>query len=120
MVLWCSGIPLEMMFQQIDAEDIERWLHRLLPGAAGSLPFRLSARGCGFVSDGSPQTLEGTRAQTRGVGRLSRRRYSCSEGRRGFGNESGVSQTRYRSDFKANLGSLRRKRKERPPWGSTG
>src|ERR1700733_11114557 len=53
MVLWCSGILLEMMFQQIDAEDIERWLRRLLPGAAGSLPFRLSARGCGFESAAS-------------------------------------------------------------------
>jgi hypothetical protein len=53
MVLWCSGILLEMMCQQIDAEDIERWLRRLLPAAAGSLPFRLSARGCGFESAAS-------------------------------------------------------------------
>ncbi len=41
----------------------------------------------------------GTDAQRRAY-RLSRRRYSCPKNVRGFGVDSGASQTRYRSDFK--------------------
>jgi hypothetical protein len=59
--------------------------------------------------------MEGTRAQTRGGGRLSRRRYSCSEGRRGFGNESGEARQGYRSDFKRTWVRLgERGRRDRP------
>src|SRR5208337_4715031 len=42
----------------------------------------------------------GHRREALGVGRLSRRRHSCPEGRPWVRNGSGVSQTRYRSDFK--------------------
>src|SRR5208283_4450557 len=42
----------------------------------------------------------GHRRAALGVGRLSRRRHSCPEGRPWVRNGSGVSQTRYRSDFK--------------------
>jgi hypothetical protein len=42
----------------------------------------------------------GHRREALGVSRLSRRRYSCNGGRPRVRSESGVSQTRYRSDFK--------------------